>query len=49
MKALMQSALSMASAYHTPVEYWLGRPLGEFLQWAEVARAMTAEARDQRI
>ena len=49
MKALMQAALSMANAYHTPVEYWLRRPLGEFMQWAEVARAMSAEAaRDQQ-
>ena len=44
----MQAALSMASAYHTPVEYWLRRPLWEFMQWAEVARGMAAEAREQQ-
>jgi hypothetical protein len=44
MKALMQAALTMASTYHTPVEYWLSLPLGEFLQWAEVAKGMAEEA-----
>ena len=51
MKTLMQAALSMASAYHTPVEYWLSLPLPEFLQWAEVAKGLAAEAArgEQRI
>jgi hypothetical protein len=41
----MQAALNMASAYHTPVDYWLSLPLPELLEWAEVAKAMAEETR----
>jgi hypothetical protein len=45
MRSLMQAALSMATAYHTPVDYWLSLPLPDFMEWAEVAQQMTEERR----
>ena len=42
----MQASLSMASVYHTPVDYWLSVPLLELQEWADVAREMSEEKRN---
>jgi hypothetical protein len=39
----MKSALSMSSAFHTPVDYWLSQPLGELYSWIVAANAVNEE------
>jgi hypothetical protein len=39
----MKSALSMSSAFHTPVDYWLSLPLEELYSWIMAANAVNDE------
>jgi hypothetical protein len=41
----MKIALSMSSAYHTPVDFWISRPVKELHGWLSVASDMSKEGR----
>jgi len=36
----METCLGMSFKTHTPVPYWLSRPLGELFMWVDVCISM---------
>jgi hypothetical protein len=42
---LMRTALSMSSAYHTPVDFWLAQPIEELHDWVAAASVLAKENR----